>query len=69
MVITAAAPLVLGSASPRRREMVEAIGVPFVVRPAAIDESTKPGESPGAYLERVVSAKLAAVCACDLGPS
>jgi septum formation protein len=49
--------------------MVEAIGVPFVVRPAAIDESTKPGESPGAYLERVVSAKLAAVCACDLGPS
>jgi septum formation protein len=69
VVITAAAPLVLGSASPRRREMVETIGVPFVVRPADIDESTKPGELPGAYLERVVGAKLAAVCACDLGPS
>lgn len=49
--------------------MVETIGVPFVVRPADIDEATRPGESPGAYLERVVGAKLAAVCACDLGPS
>jgi len=67
VLITAAAPLVLGSASPRRREMIAMIDVPFVVRPADVDESIRRGESPRVYLERVAGAKLAAVCACDLG--
>jgi septum formation protein len=67
VLITAAAPLVLGSASPRRREMIAMIDVPFVVRPADVDESMRRGESPRVYLERVAGAKLAAVCACDLG--
>lgn len=59
--------LVLGSASPRRREMISWLGVPFVTRSADIDESTRPGEAPLAYLERVTRAKLDAVRRLDLG--
>jgi septum formation protein len=54
--------LLLGSGSPRRREILENLGVPFVVHVAGADESTRPGEEAAAYLERVVHAKLAAVC-------
>jgi len=54
-------PLVLGSASPRRREMIAMLGVPFVVCTADIDESTRDGETPQAYLERIARAKLEAV--------
>jgi septum formation protein len=67
--IEAGHPLVLGSASPRRREMVSWLGVPIVVRTADIDESTRPGEEPHAYLARVTLAKLDAVRALDLGPA
>jgi septum formation protein len=59
-------PLVLGSASPRRREMVGWLGVPFVVRTAAVDE-TWSDEAPHAYLARITLAKLDAVRAFDLG--
>jgi septum formation protein len=59
--IEPAHPLVLGSASPRRREMIALLGVPFVVRTADADESQRAGEAPGAYLERVARAKLDAV--------
>jgi len=65
--IDEAHPLVLGSASPRRREMIAWLGVPFVTRSADIDESTRPGEAPHAYLERVTGAKLDAVRGLDLG--
>jgi septum formation protein len=67
--ITDASPLVLGSASPRRRELVAMLGVPFVVRAADADESARPRETPHAYLERVTRAKLDAVRAMDLGES
>jgi septum formation protein len=62
-------PLVLGSASPRRREMIAWLGVPFVTRSADVDESKRPGEGPHAYLERVTLAKLAAVRGLHLGPA
>jgi septum formation protein len=65
--IEAGRPLVLGSGSPRRREMLAMVGVPHVVRKAEVDESTRPGEAPLAYLERVTMAKLDAVRALDLG--
>jgi septum formation protein len=65
--ITPARPLVLGSASPRRREMVATIGVPAVVRAVDVDESARAGEAPDAYLERVAAAKLDAVRSGDLG--
>ncbi|MBW2457095.1 MAG: septum formation protein Maf [Deltaproteobacteria bacterium] len=54
-------PLLLGSASPRRRALLQTVGLPLVVTTVAVDESTRPGERPAAYLERVVAAKLAAV--------
>ena len=67
MPLDEAHPLVLGSASPRRREMISWMGVPFVTRSADIDESTRPGELPLAYLERVTGAKLDAVRRLGLG--
>ena len=56
-----ALPLLLGSASPRRREIVEALRIPCAVLPADIDERTQALESPESYLERIVSAKRMAV--------
>jgi nucleoside triphosphate pyrophosphatase len=64
--VTAATPLALGSASPRRRELLAMIGVPLVVHPAAVDERLQVGEEPDAYLERIALAKLDAVRATDL---
>jgi septum formation protein len=59
--ITDAAPIVLGSASPRRRELLALARVPFVVRAAGADESSLGSEPANAYLERVALAKLDAV--------
>jgi septum formation protein len=53
--------LLLGSQSPRRAEILQSLRVPYVVRTADVDETVLPGERPGAYLERVVAAKLRAV--------
>jgi septum formation protein len=60
-------PLVLGSASPRRREMLATLGLPLLVRPAEVDETPLPGEAAARYIERIVRAKLDAVRASDLG--
>jgi septum formation protein len=55
------ASLLLGSGSPRRREILANLRVPFVVHVAGADETILEGERPAAYLERVVRAKLGAV--------
>lgn len=47
--------------------MIAWLGIPFVVRTADVDESTRAGELPHAYLERVTLAKLDAVRGLDLG--
>ncbi len=61
--------VLLCSASPRRREILQAMGMAVEVRPvqvegrgplAGIDEQQRPGETAEAYLERVVDEKLAA---------
>lgn len=67
MPIDASRPLILGSGSPRRREMIQWLGLSFVVRLADVDESVRGGEAPHVYLERVTRAKLDAVRALDLG--
>jgi len=54
-------PLVLASASPRRRELLERIGITFEVQPADIDERAEDGEAPGAYVARIARAKAAAI--------
>jgi septum formation protein len=55
--------LLLGSGSPRRREILANLRIPLVVHVAGADESTRAGEDAAAYLERVVLAKLTAVAA------
>lgn len=60
--------VLLASGSPRRREILDNLGISFEVHVAATDESIAPGEQAATYLERVVRAKLAAVCASEGAP-
>src|SRR5579859_4769196 len=53
--------LVLASASPRRKELLELLGLKPEVVPADLDESMRNGEKPEAYVERVAREKAAAV--------
>jgi len=53
--------LILGSASPRRQQLLASIGLDFAVHPADVDESGRAGESPTGYVERVAIAKAHAV--------
>ena len=48
----------LASESPRRRELLQQIGVPFRVLEAAVDESVLKGESCEAYVTRLAAAKV-----------
>jgi septum formation protein len=48
--------------------MMTMLGVPIAVHAAQIDESSRPGEAPVAYIERVTLAKLAAIRGSLLGP-
>ncbi|MBV6750064.1 Maf-like protein [Pseudomonas chlororaphis] len=52
--------LYLASGSPRRRELLTQIGVPFSVISAEINETPLPDESPLAYVERLARGKAAA---------
>lgn len=61
MRATISTPLVLGSGSPRRKEILESLGIPHVVLQPDVDETPRPGEAPDAYLRRIVLAKLEAV--------
>jgi len=60
-VIDSTRPLLLGSASPRRKDILASLRLPFVVLPADIVEDVLPGEGPQEYLERIASAKLDAI--------
>ena len=65
-------PLILASASPRRREYLVRLGLEFSVVPAAIDESCNPAESPWDFARRMAATKARAVAetkpaACVLG--
>lgn len=62
MSVTApAARLVLASASPRRRELLQQLGVGFDTAAADIDESVRHGEKPACYVERLAREKAAAI--------
>ena len=56
-------PLVLASASPRRRELLQQIGVSFDVIVHDVDETRLPDESAVDYVCRLAQAKAAAVAA------
>ncbi len=51
----------LASASPRRRQLLELIGVPHVVTPADIDETPKSAERADHYVVRLAREKAGAV--------
>jgi len=56
-------PLILASASPRRRELLSTLGLDFEVKVPDVDESLRAGESPKEYVERLAKMKAAAVSA------
>src|SRR5690606_28644113 len=50
----------LASASPRRRELLEQIGVPVQRVVCAVDEQVRPGEAAADYVQRVTRDKVQA---------
>jgi septum formation protein len=54
-------PLVLASASPRRRELLALLGLVPEIVPSDIDESWRDGEAPQAHAERLARTKAAAL--------
>ena len=55
--------LVLASASPRRRELLQQAGFAFELQVAGIDETRRTGESPADYVRRLALEKAQAVSA------
>ena len=53
----------LASSSPRRRELLSILGVPFTVQSADIDESPQPAETPLVYAARVAQEKARVIAA------
>jgi len=49
--------LVLASASPRRKELLSILGIPFEVIPSAIDETPLEGETPETFVVRAAREK------------
>jgi septum formation protein len=54
-------PLILASASPRRREILTAVGWPFETQPAGVDETRLAGESAEDFVRRLAREKAEAV--------
>jgi septum formation protein len=52
---------ILASASPRRRELLAACGMPFQIIPSTIDEHPLPDEPAAAYVRRLALTKAEAV--------
>lgn len=52
--------LILASSSPRRAEVLRNAGIEFEVRPADIDETRRPHESAGDYVQRLALEKVRA---------
>jgi septum formation protein len=66
-VTVVSGPLVLASASPRRRELLAALGLEFRIEAADIDESPRAGEGAEAYVRRLALEKASAVAAAHAG--
>ena len=56
-----ARPLILGSTSVYRRELLERLRIPFSVESPHVDETPLPGELPAALAQRLALAKAQAV--------
>jgi septum formation protein len=53
--------LILASGSPRRHEILDAAGIPHLVRASAVAEKRMAGEDPVAFVKRLAREKAAAV--------
>jgi septum formation protein len=51
-------PLILASGSPRRRELLLHLGIPFQIDPSGVDESPIPGLSPAQLVQALALAKV-----------
>jgi septum formation protein len=60
------AQIILASASPRRKELLDQINVDYKVHPVDLDETPLPNEAPLAYVQRLAAEKSAA-CVAQLG--
>jgi len=57
--------VVLASQSPRRRQLLDLIGIAHEVRPANIDETPRPREAPRRHAERLAREKASAIATRD----
>lgn len=57
--------MVLASSSPRRRQLLDLIGIAHEVRPANIDETMRPREAPRRHAERLAREKASAIAKRD----
>ena len=57
--------IILASASPRRRELLEQLAVNFSVMPADIDETPRNNELPSSYVMRMAREKAQAILAAQ----
>lgn len=58
--------LILASASPRRKELIQTFGLPVTIRPSDVDESTPEDWSPAHIVEQLALRKAAAVATTSL---
>lgn len=56
-MFTACCPLILASASPRRKEYLAQLGLKYQIIPASIDETPEPGELPQQFSLRMAASK------------
>lgn len=57
MITQAHIPVILASASPRRKDLLERLGLKFEIIPSHIDESMLPGESSLEHVRRLSEEK------------
>jgi septum formation protein len=58
--------IILASASPRRKELLDQIKVTYTVNPVDLDETPRPSEVPLDYVQRLAAEKSAA-CVAQIG--
>ena len=59
--------IVLASGSPRRRQLLEMLGLSFRVVPPHVDEAVRPAEQPEAYVTRLAREKASVVATGEPG--
>ena len=62
-LVTDHSSLILASSSPRRFEILSALGIPFEVEAADVDETLRPGEEAARAAARLAEAKARAIAA------